>query len=244
MRVPKTRPVHQLIEEQVARWRATSEQQKKELPVSVITISREPGSLGHLVGQRLAEDLAFDLFDREIIHAVAESSQARESLIATLDERGRSSLNDIISSLENRHHIWTYEYLHHLINVIGTIGRHGCAVIIGRGANFILPRQGTFRVRIIAPMELRIRNISKEMNISQEEARNFIIKTDSDRKAFIRKYFNAEIENPQHYDMVINTEIISVDAAVECIKTASGLKQQAGLTSPRCALKDTGEQSS
>jgi cytidylate kinase len=68
-------------------------------------------------------------------------------------------------------------------------------------------------------MEERIRNVSKELGITVEEARLRAIKIESDRKAFIRKYFNADIEDPLNYDLVINTGNLSVDDAMNTINS-------------------------
>jgi cytidylate kinase len=223
MKIKKSRSIQQIIDEQVTKWRAVGGAEKvEEGPFSTITFSREPGSSGHIVAKRIADELQYDFFDQEIIQAVAESSQVRATVIETLDEKGISSLDDMISAVEDERHIWSYEYLHHLMKVIGTIGRHGNAVILGRGANFILPGKGVFRVRVVAPIDVKIQNVSSEMNISVGEARAFIIRTESDRKAFVRKYFNADIENPEHYDLILNTARMTVDTAVACVKTALG----------------------
>jgi cytidylate kinase len=106
------------------------------------------------------------------------------------------------------------------MKVIGTIGKHGRAVILGRGANFILPLKEIFRVRVVAPMEVKIPEVAKEMDMSEAEAKAFIITTESDRKAFVRKYFNADIESPEHYDLVINTGKVSIDNTVDCTLAA------------------------
>jgi cytidylate kinase len=51
-----------------------------------------------------------------------------------------------------------------------------------------------------------------------------MIKTESDRRAFIRKYFNSDIGESVNYDLVINTDAVSVGNAVEAIGSAAGLK--------------------
>jgi cytidylate kinase len=69
-------------------------------------------------------------------------------------------------------------------------------------------------------MEERVQNLSKELGITVEEAKQKIIKTESDRKAFIRKYFNADITDIFHYDLIINTGTLSIDEAVNAITGA------------------------
>jgi cytidylate kinase len=66
-------------------------------------------------------------------------------------------------------------------------------------------------------MEERIQNLSKELGITVEEAKQRIIKTESDRKAFIKKYFHADITDIFHYDLIINTENLSIDDAINAI---------------------------
>ena len=108
------------------------------------------------------------------------------------------------------------------MNVVGTIGKHGNAVIIGRGANFILPKERMFRVRVIAPLELRIQNVMQEYGTSEEETKRRVLRTESNRHAFIRKYFNAGIADPENYDFLINTGTLKLDAAVHAVIGAMG----------------------
>ena len=215
--------IPQIVEEQIQRWHIIGSEKKEEkAAVSVVTISRDPGSGGRIVAQKLAEKLGFDVFHREVLHEMAKSADVSEHLLKTLDEKGLSILEDWISSLVYDRHLWPDEYLQILMKVIGTIGRHGRAVIIGRGANFILPADRQFRVRITAPQNLRIERVASDFNISQDEAKRRIIRTESDRKAFVRKYFNADITDPMNYDLIVNTETLSVDNAVDLISVALG----------------------
>jgi cytidylate kinase len=110
------------------------------------------------------------------------------------------------------------KYLKHLMKMVGIIGRHGGAVLVGRGSNFILPPERRLRLRIIASRQVRIENVAQEYQVSQKEAKRRIIQTESERRAFIRKYFNADIDDPSNYDLVINTDILTVDAAVSAIR--------------------------
>jgi cytidylate kinase len=215
--------IPQIVEEQVHRWQIQQQKKPEEKAiVPVVTISREPGSGGGIVAQKLSERLGFEVFHQEILHEMAKRAEVSEQLLATLDERGLSILEDWISSLVNDRHLWPDQYLQHLMNVIGTIGKHGRAVVVGRGANFILPPEQRFRVRITASQRLRIENVVRDFNLSPDEAKRRVIKTESNRKAFIRKYFNADIADPTNYDLLINTETLTVDNAVDVIGAALG----------------------
>ncbi len=213
----KVKPVGQIVEEQVRSWqfsRATPKQ-AKDLPV--LTISREPGSGGRIIGEKLSARLEFDLFHQEVLHEMARSAKVSAQLLKTLDEKGLSVLDDWIASLVDTRHLWPDQYLKHLMKVIGTIGRHGRSILIGRGANFILPAERRLSVRVIAPLEMRAAKVAEAFDLSKDEARRRVAKTDSERKAFIRKYFYADIADPLNYDLTVNTGSMSLDEAVDVV---------------------------
>ncbi|MBN1932641.1 MAG: cytidylate kinase-like family protein [Desulfobacterales bacterium] len=212
--------IQQMIEQQVQKWQFESKEKEKEPEIPVITISREPGSGGRIIAKKVAERLGLDLYYQEVIHEMAENAQVSATLVETLDEKGLNVLDEWITSLVDSRHLWPDQYMQHLMKVVGTIGKHGKAVIVGRGSNFILPEEIRFRVRIIAPLDVRAKHIARTYSISIQEAERRAIKTESGRKASIRKYFNADITDPINYDLVINTGTISIDKAVDTICTA------------------------
>ena len=221
----KARSIEKIVEEQIQRWNVT--RRKKELDESVypvVTISREPGSGGRIIAESLAEKFNLDLFNQGMIHRMAESTKVSKQVLETLDEKGLNVLDNWIASLVDSKHLWPDQYLKHLMKVILTIGKHGRAVIVGRGANFILSPESRFRVRVIAPIDTRIGNISRDYDVSAKKAKRRMIRTESDRRAFIRKYFNSDIGESVNYDLVINTDTVRVENAVEAIGSAAGLK--------------------
>lgn len=214
----KTRSIQQIVEEQARKWEMMKHEKKKEAEdLPVITISREPGSGGKVVAEKLSEKLGADLFHQHIINKMSESTQASRLILETLDEKGLTILEDWISSMVYDRHLWPDEYLKHLMKVIETIGRHGRAIIVGRGANFILPQEKCFRVRIIAPLSIRVRNVAKKHGASEDECMRRISRSESERSAFVRKYFHADISSPLNYDLVINTGTLSIEKSVSAV---------------------------
>jgi cytidylate kinase len=225
MEIKKTRKrsIEQIVEEQVQRWGMLhAVEMKEEERVSLITVSREPGSGGSIIAKRIAELLELDLFHGEVIQEMAESAQISGMLMESLDEKGISFVADWISTLVNEKHLWPDQYLQHLMKVINTIGKHGRAVIVGRGANFILPSEGTFRIRVLAALDIRVKNVARDYGIPFEEAKRRVLQTESERRAFVRKYFHEDIASPVNYDLIINSGILSIDAAVNAIRGALG----------------------
>ena len=219
----KGRSLQQIVEGQVQRWQLLKKERSEKPAAPVVTLSREPGSGGRIIAETLAKELCFDIFHQEMIHQLAESANVHHRLLDTLDEKGMNVLEEWISSLVNEHHLWPDEYLKHLMKLVGIIGKHGGAVLVGRGSSFILPPERRLRVRVIASRQVRIENVARQYGVSREEAKRRIIRTESERRAFIRKYFNADIDDPGNYDLIINTDLLTVDAAVCAIRGAIGI---------------------
>jgi cytidylate kinase len=219
----KSRSTLQIVEEQVRKWQYTTAGQKAAKPkITVITISREPGSGGNLVAQGLADKLGLDLFHQQVIHEMAKSARVSARFVKTLDEKAMNVLDEWIAALVDDRHLWPDQYLQHLMRVVGIIGQHGSAVMVGRGANFIVPPEKRMRARIMAPMDFRIRSVAATFKVSPKIARRRVVRTESDRRAFIRKYFNADIDDSANYDLVINTGTTGIDSAVDAIIGALG----------------------
>jgi len=72
-------------------------------------------------------------------------------------------------------------------------------------------------VRVVAPRKIRVQNVAREFHVAKEKAMLRVIRAENDRQAFIRKYFNADIADPANYDLLINTEKLSIDQAVKTV---------------------------
>ena len=217
-----SRSLDQLVGDQIAKWQRQRAAEKKKTvahrPSPCITISRDPGSGGTQIARILAKDLGMDLIGVQIIQQIAERADISEKVIATLDEKEVRLRDFWLDSLFRTRHIWPDEYLHHLTKVIGTIGKHGNAIVMGRGGQFILPPEDTFRVRFIAPRDIRIRNVMKDSNTDLENSERYVYKTEADRNAFHCKHFRADWKDPLHYDLVVNTGHMGAEAAAASVK--------------------------
>ena len=214
--------IEKFVKDQIKKWERIYPEKDKieEARIPVITVSKEPGAGGNLLAQKIAERLDLDLFNRDIIKEIAESAKISATVIETLEKERLSGIEDFISSLVNKHYLYPGLYLEHLMKVVCTIAEHGRAVIVGRGANFILPPEKRLSVRIVAPLEVRIQNIADRFGASADEAKRRVIRRESRRKAFIRQSFNADISNPIHYDLTINFGNLSMVSAVEAVISA------------------------
>lgn len=213
--------MNQIIDEQIKRWELSKNRPDEAIQsCSVITISRECGSNGQDVASLLSKKTGFDLFDHEILEAMVEESKNRKFLLETLDEKRRTIVDDLVSTVVNEHHLWPDEYSKLLLRILNTIGKHGKAIILGRGANFALTRINALKVRLVAPPSIRRERLQKRLDMKVDDAEKFMISTDANRMAFVRRYFNSDIVDPANYDMILNTGTLSVEKTVDIIHCA------------------------
>jgi len=213
-----------LVGNQIIKWENQRIEQKKRdepyRPRPCITISRDPGSGGTEVARHLAQDLGMDLMGAKIIQQVAERADISEKVIASLDEKEVRLRDSWLDSLFQTCHMWPDEYIRHLTKVVGTIGKQGNAIVIGRGGQFILPPDETFRVRLIAPREVRIRNVMRDSATDFENAERYVYKTEADRNAFLRKHFHANWTDSGYYDLIVNTGSLNIEGAIVVVRAA------------------------
>ena len=209
-----------LVEEQITRWQSNRKRKYKKPIRPVITISRLPGCIAWDIAKQISKDLEIDFFDQEIVDEIAKNADVNRRVVETVDEQDNSIVLDWLSMLTAERHFWPNEYLDQLTRLIGTIGAHGHAVILGRGASYILPKEVCLRVLVVAPLELRIKNVIEAYKVSEKVARQNVMGKESERVAFIRRYFHEDMLNPVNYDLVFNTEMCEKDAVVEMIKAA------------------------
>lgn len=221
MNKSQPRAIQQLVNEQLSKWKQESKD-RHPAARTVITISRESGCNGAALAAKLADEFKLDLYAGKIVEEVAKSAKMTTAVIESLDEKNRSMLNDWLSILDRHNTLSSYQYMNHLVKLVGTVARHGHAVILGRGGNFLIEPQNQLRIRIIAHREFRVRNVMDRFGTSRQDAEKRIDLADSERKGYIRKYFNADIADPIHYDLVINIAFIGDSAIIEMVR--SGLK--------------------
>lgn len=173
--------------------------------ISAITISREMGAGGHSIAELIVKKLGkgWKLYHKEIIEKMAKTTKFKKELLEEVDEKKRSTSEKMVYDLFGRQYVTLPVYYKHLLEVVVTIGRRGKAVIVGRGANFILP--GALNVRIICDMDQRIKWEMEFEKISKKEAVKRITESDKARASFIKKLFNHDIKKAHHYDLIIRT---------------------------------------
>ena len=185
-------------------------------PGHVLTISRQCGAYGEEIAQLCAERLNVPYFDKKLIEKVAESAGVEPEVFRRLEKKV-STMKPSWLETEFTNRPWLEaKYTRNLVSVLLGIRSIG-GVVLGRGANYILGHSACFRIRILAPLNIRAERFAARMQIDKEEARKQVLEIDDERKNFVKALYHKKINHPEDYDLIINTERISVETAVELI---------------------------
>jgi len=203
---------------------------RPETSLRAITISRQAGCGAAIVAERLAQLLKardkatsapWTVFDRNLIEQVLKEHDLPVRFAKYLPEDRVSEIQDAMHALFGVHpSAWTV--VEHTAETILRLAQLGNVILIGRGANRItaaLP--GVFHVRLVSPLEQRIEHAHKFYNLSLPEAREFVAREDGGRARYFKKYFAAEVDDPLHYHLVINTGLVSFEKAADLIFSAA-----------------------
>ncbi len=221
--------VQQIIDRQIGRWqveksaleRFTDEEAPSLSHVKpVVTLSRQRGCRGREMAKFLAHELHYGLFDQKIVEAIADDAGVKEDLVESLDEKDRSVLELWIQNILEQKLFDYDDYIRELAKVLKTMAMQGGVVIVGRGSNLVLIESSAFHIRLVAPREVRIRNIMESEGMNEAQAIQEMERVDHSRARFIKKYFRQDIDNPMLYDLVINMGKLSIEAGAKIILSA------------------------
>ena len=157
------------------------------------------------------------IFDRQLMQKVLEDHHLPTHLMKILSEDRVSVVQDTLAEIFHVHP--TADKMVKLISeTILQLAEVGNVIIVGRGANIVtarLPR--VLHVRLVASLEDRIERVCREYNKTPEAARRYCLEEDPARTRYIKAYFKADINDPQHYHLVINTSRVGIDNAARLI---------------------------
>jgi len=185
-----------------------------------ICISREAGAGGGTIGRLVGTRLDWKVFDHEIVEAIAQRMAVPIDEVRSVDELAPSVVQDWILPLREEHYAPQEAYLDHLAKLIEAIGRAGESVIVGRGAGFLLPRESTLSVRIIAPLKARATRIAERMGVSIRTARRAARDLDRRRAQFDRTMHRADPTDPHQFDLVLDSNSLGIAVSVEILVRA------------------------
>ena len=179
--------------------------------MTVITMTREMGSLGRDVALGLADRLGLELVQHELVEHIAEKMHMQQSSVNRFLE-GKASLLERWGINENDMSLYTTEELLE-------VAKRGNVLIRGWGATYVLREISHVTcVRVCAPVAMRARNVMERVGITDPAvARKEVRRNDAAYARRMQHLFHVDYRDPMLYDMTFNTEQVSVDACVGMI---------------------------
>ena len=202
---------------------------------TIITIGREFGSGGHLIGKRIAEKLQIPFYDKELLDRAAKDSGLCKEIFENQDERPTNSFlyslvmdsysfgysSNVMNDMPLNQKVFLAQF-----DTIKRLAEEGPCVIIGRCADYALEdRSDLLSVFIHADQDVRVRRISKIYDLSANKARDRIRKNDKSRSSYYNYYTSKEWGSVDSYDLSIDSGKFGIDGSVDLILKAIEAKE-------------------
>lgn len=195
----------------------------------VITIAREYGSGGRIIGGKLSQKLGIPFYDEEILKMASEESAIGEQFFRLNDEKAGNNLfyraigglktslhapsvDDDITSPEN---LFRFQS-----EVIRKVAAQSPCIIMGRCADFVLEAEGMenlVRLFVYSDVPTGIRRVMEVDGVDAKEALKRVNHISKQRRDYYRYYTGKEWEDMANYDLPINTTALDLDQATELI---------------------------
>jgi cytidylate kinase len=178
--------------------------------MAIITISRGTMSGGEELAKRLSERTGYPAISREIIVETASKDGISETLLL----QQLTKAPGIIERLTGEKRI----YVSTIQTTLAERALQGNFIYHGNAGHFLLKGlQGVLKVRIVAPMNYRIKKVIEKKNLTFKEAKSYIKNIDRQRIKWTKFLYGADWHDPSLYDLVINIEDLSISMACEII---------------------------
>jgi len=209
--------------------------------MAIITICGRLGSGAHEIGKLVAEKMHIDFLDRKIVAEVASRLNLQEQEVVYKEMPPTGLKARIAEALVRGYSIgdgtqMVYipmsqiplddnNYLKALTSFVKDIARSHSVVIFGRGSQFILQDcPSALHILVVAPYRTRLNRVMTERGLGEEQARQEINRFDNSAREYIKRFFGAEMDDHMTYDLLVNTERLTYEAAADVIVKTSRLK--------------------
>jgi len=186
-----------------------------------VAISRESGARGGTIARRAARKLGWQVFDQELLEHMAQEAAVNPGMLDSArgphSEWIEARLKHLLESGEMSDHPSMVD----LARVVLAVASEGEVIIIGRGAGHILPRETTLHVRVIAPLEDRIRYMAQWQRLTEDEAAARVRQSDTRRAEFMQTHFHRPAQEIHQYDLLLNSSLLGEDICAELVVHAA-----------------------
>lgn len=192
------------------------------------TISRQFGCGAFPLAEALAEKLLrqdnsqipWAVYDQALVQKIADDHKLKKDLVESLSSKLRTEIEESVLGLL-KHFVPELKVFRSLVSTIRVLAAHGWVILVGRGSAILTgDMPGGFHLRLIAPLEWRVEKTCENLKMTGKEAREHVIKMDTEREAFIKKYLNSNVENTENYNLIANCAKMTPSQIVEAVAGA------------------------
>ncbi len=190
------------------------------MSIPVITIGREYGSGGRMIGEKLAQKLGIPFYDKELIMMAAKKSGLSEEYIRRTEQVKSASF---LYSLYMTSQVLPMSDQIFLVqsNIIKDLAQKGPCVIVGRCGDYVLrDNPNCMNVFIHAPMEDRVRRAREEYGENAANMEDFVRKQDKKRASYYNYFSQNKWGNSKHYHLSISSSF-GMEKTVQILKDAA-----------------------
>lgn len=189
----------------------------------IITISRQYGSGGRIVGKKLADALGVPFYDNELINLAAEKTGLSKECFKEAENTSAGNLLFSITSLASGMDSCGLPLSEKIFlvqsQVIKEVAEEGSCVIVGRSANYVLSENpNCINVFLQADLKDRVERAVRHYDLPEKNAEAAVIKTDKRRANYYNYFTGGKWGKAENYDLILNTSRLDLNHVVEVIK--------------------------
>lgn len=202
----------------------------------VITIGRQFGSGGHVVGEKLAQRLGIPYYDKNLLVEASKDSGICQEMFEDHDEKPTHSLLfSLVTGMQMRGDVSSMYMdmpLNHKIflaqfDAIRRIASEGPCVIVGRCADYVLrDKPNAVSVFVKADMKNRMARVIERNGVAPEKAEEFVRRADKQRASYYNYYATSTWGDVNNYDLCVDTAKLGLDGSVELIEQYLQLREK------------------
>jgi hypothetical protein len=190
-----------------------------------ITISRMCGAGGRTVASKLLDLLQpgappgcqWAIFDKNLVEKVLEDHLQSARLAEFVPEAGKSWVGELMNKLRGQP-VSATKMAGQTVETIWKLAAGGYAIIVGRGGNVITARmKNVFHLRLVGSLDRRIARIEEVYEMSRRAAEKYVQTQDAAKRLYLKEFFGRDIDDPQLYHLIINTDRFAYDEAARLI---------------------------
>lgn len=185
----------------------------------IITITRQYGSGGREIGERLAELMGVEFYDNKLLDVAAGDSGIHKNHFEVNDEKRTNSFLYLLSTTYGQGGVPFDDTLFFAqLNAIQKIASQQSCVIIGRCADYALREfTGVTNLFICAPFEDRVKRAVEVYGIDAKHAADYVKRIDKQRTSYYNYYTDRRWGLPQNYSLCIDSSTLGIDGTVELL---------------------------